>query len=333
MDSSVGIENVDQPASSGDQAEHRLSRAERFGVNADGVDEIALAQSTVVRRDGERGGVGVLLVSHGSHSPSWRHMLLDVQSEVADDLLAIPAVVQARSAFMEYTEPSIATQLRAFDSDGIETVVVVPLLLTISGHSFDDIPAICGMNDDAEIVANLLAEEIEIYSPTARLIFAPLLDFTNLVQTNLTRRLERLVGSPDEIARSDAGIGIALIGYGSGEFDREWNEFFDKIGRFAETELGVEKAVHAWCGHLVDYDRRPTIDAIDGLLSEHARVVVVPIFVAYDPMFHQKIIGRAVERCSEPERVIYSNDAILPEPDVGRWVVDIASSMVAVPAT
>jgi len=54
---------------------------------------------------------------------------------------------------------------------------------------------------------------------------------------------------------------------------------------------------------------------------------VIPVFVAYDPMFQEKIIGRAVERCGAPERVLYRRDSILPDPEVGRWVVDIARQM------
>ena len=273
------------------------------------------------------GGTAVLLVNHGSRADAWRRMLLDVHAEVADELLAIPGVRQVRTAFMEYTEPSIATQLRACEESGAESVVVVPLLLTISDHSFDDIPTICGLAADPDRVAQLEAEKIEVYRAEATLSFAPLLDFSDLTRANLARRVRAIVGRREAAAAKRDGL--VLVGYGSAEFEDEWNRFFSETRLFAEAGLGIAASAHAWCGHVVGYRRQPTIDAIEVVLAEAERALVVPLLVGYDPMFQDRIIGRAVERCAAPERVLYRRDAILPEPAVGRWVVDICRRMVA----
>jgi len=100
------------------------------------LEEMSLALSERIPAD-QAAKTGILLVSHGSRSPAWRRLLLDVHREASDDLLAIEGIGAVRTAFMEYTEPSIATQLRAFDDDGYESVIVVPLLLTISIRSQD----------------------------------------------------------------------------------------------------------------------------------------------------------------------------------------------------
>ena len=270
---------------------------------------------------------GILLVILGTKSDAWRNLLLDVHREVGDELLAIPEVGAVRTAFMEYTEPSIASQLRAFDEAGFERVIVIPLLLTVSDHSFDDIPAICGRSDDAAKIAELKAEKIEIYPARAELDFAPLIDFSGLVQRNVARRFRAITGRRAEDG-SDQRYGLVLVGYGSAEFDDEWNRFFREIRNSVEIELGIAYTAHAWCGHLVNYSREPTMDAVESLLQKVDRVVVIPVFVAYDPMFQEKIIGRAVERCRASERVLYRRDSILPDPEVGRWVVDIATRMV-----
>lgn len=288
------------------------------------IDEAVKALAVKVPED-PTAKIGILLINHGSRSPAWRKLLLDVQREVEDQLLAIPGVGQVRTAFMEYTEPSIATQLKAFDRDGIERVIVVPLLLTISDHSFDDIPAICGMSDDPEVLAELAGEKIEVYSPKASLDFAPLLDFSGLVQRNTARRVNSILGRRDRPGA--ASHGLVLIGYGSAEFNDDWDRFFAQIRSFAELELGIEETAHAWCGHLVSYSRQPTIDAIESVLEKVDRVVLLPVLIGYDPMFQDKIIGRAATRCAEPERVLYRPDSILPEPEVGRWVVEIAQKM------
>ncbi len=163
--------------------------------------EDAFESASALSKGNGQGTTGILLVNHGSRSPVWRRMLLDVHAQVADELLAIPQVAQVRTSYMEYTEPSIASQLKAFDADGITDVLVVPLLLTVSDHSLDDIPAICGQPSSPELVAKLASEKIEVYKPDANITFAPLLDFSGLVRTNLSRRVRTIL---------DRGAGDAL---------------------------------------------------------------------------------------------------------------------------
>ncbi|MBX3068671.1 MAG: hypothetical protein KF844_08535 [Cryobacterium sp.] len=285
----------------------------------------ALESAAAVSVGANGGSTGILLVNHGSRSIIWRRMLLDVHAQVADELLSIPDVGQVRTGYMEYTEPSIASQLKAFDEAGITDVLVVPLLLTISDHSFDDIPAICGQSDDHHKMRELVEEGIEIYRPKARVQFSPLLDFSGLVRTNLARRVGKILGHG---AKPDAKTGLVLIGYGSQEFDDEWNAFFEQTRLHAEEDLGVSASTHAWCGHLVEYNKQPTIDAINAMLEVSDQVVVVPQLVAYDPMFQERIIGKAVKQSNDPSRVLYSSDSILPEPEVGNWIVRISNELV-----
>lgn len=273
------------------------------------------------------GRTAILLVNHGSRSPVWRKMLLDMQSDVIDELLDIADVAQVRTGFMEYTEPSIATQLRELDKAGIERILVVPLLLTISDHSFDDIPGICGQVDSPELLAGLADENIEVYRPAARVEFAPLLDFSGLVRTNLARRVRSIIGRGSD----GPTTGLVLVGYGSAEYDDDWNRFFETTRAGAAVDLPIAASTHAWCGHLVDYKKTPTLDAINTMLDVTERVVVMPQLVSYDPMFQERIIGRAVRECNDPSRVLYANDAILPEPAVGRWVVQISQEMIGSP--
>lgn len=281
------------------------------------LDEVAAAEA---HRDGSAAApiTGVLLVNHGSHSPTWRRMLLDVQAHVQGELLSIPNVQSVRTAFMEYTEPSIATQLKAFDRQGVEQVVLVPLLLTVSSHSFDDIPTICGLKSDAEVLAVLEKEGIACYKPRARVLVTPLLDYPRIARNNLGRRLCELRGGA--CPYRDACV---LVGYGDEAFNDAWDAFFKDLADYAVEELGVVGATTSWCGHIVRYKSGPTEEAIRSALRGADRAAVVPMLVAHDEMFQAKIIGSAVRQVGDPERVLYRGDAILPEPDVERWVVSI----------
>lgn len=257
---------------------------------------------------------GVLLVSHGSRSPQWRQMLLDFHTDVETQLLALPGVHGVKSAFMEYSEPSIASQLRAFDDEGYDAVVLVPLLLTVSSHSFDDIPTIVGLKEDAASLLTLKAEGVERYAPSATLTITPLLDFSTLLESNLPGRIHGLSRQPDR-------EGVVLVAYGSQEYSEEWELFFNRLGDRVREETGVAAVRHCWCGHLVHYSPQPTADAIRETLRTCDRAIIIPVLVARDEYFQEHVIAAAVKQVGSSERVAYANDAILPDNNLKAWVV------------
>jgi uncharacterized GH25 family protein len=263
------------------------------------------------------GKTAVLLVSHGSPSPQWRQMLLDLEQDVEEEVLALPGITGLRSAFMEYSEPAVATQLKALDEEGFENVILIPLLLTVSSHSFDDIPTILGLKDDAASLAFLKSEGIERYRPKARVTITPLLDFSALLEKNLPRRIARLSKRPTE-------EGVVLVAYGSKPYNEEWTSFFDEMGAVVRRKTGAALVTHCWCGDIVDYQSQPIADAIRNVLAQTRRAIVVPVLVSYDQNFQGRIIGGAVEQVSEPDRVAYVPDAILPDHALNEWIVSIS---------
>lgn len=266
---------------------------------------------------------GLLLVNHGSHSATWRQALLDLEARVTDSILAGGLIHSVRTAHMEYTEPSIATQMKAFDEAGVTDVIVVPILLTVSSHSADDIPTIMGQKHDPEVVAELQSENIEIYTPAARTHFAPLLDFSDALRKNVLMRCRELSSEP-------ATEGLTLIGYGDEAYDREWRELFDNVGRFVKREMSISHHSYGWCGHLVHYNPDETTQAVNAVLETKDKAIVIPVLVAYDDMFQKNIIGRGIERIEGHEqRVLYAADAILPDPAIDDWVVRISGEIAA----
>ena len=265
---------------------------------------------------------GVLLVSHGSHSAEWRKMLTEMGDQVAAELTADGEFAGVKSAFMEYTEPSIATRLKEFDAEGYTRVILVPILLTVSSHSFDDIPTIIGAKEDAKSLLTLEAESIERYTPQAEVTIAPLLDFSELLEKNLPRRIA-------ELSKSPADEGVVLVAYGSEPFNEEWEAFFSKVGTAVKESTGAAEIKHCWCGHIAHYSGEPTTKAINDLLTRHERVIVVPVLVARDENFQGKIIGGGVAAADKPEQVAYAGDAILPDQHLNDWVISIARKLAA----
>lgn len=260
---------------------------------------------------------GVLLVSHGSRSKSWRKMLSDIEQAVRGDLLDSGHVDGIRSAFMEYTEPSIASQLKAFDEEGYDDVILVPLLLTVSSHSFDDIPTIIGQKRDHMTLATLKLEGIETYKPKARTTIAPLLDFPAILGKNVIRRAKQMSEDPSK-------EGIVLVAYGSEPYEEEWKQLLGQVAEEVRGATGVDCVEHCWCGHIVRYKSKPTEKTIRKVLEKKRRALVIPVLVAVDETFQGKIIGGAIKSVGEDERIAYRHDAILPDDNINKWVIDIS---------
>lgn len=261
--------------------------------------------------------IGVLLVNHGSRSETWRNALLDLEKNVIDSILESGHIKGVKTAFMEYTEPSIATRLREFDENGFSDVIIVPIFLTVSPHSFEDIPTIVGQKEDPNSMEMLKIEKIERYTPKAKTHITPLLDFTDILQRNILRRAKKLSKKPNE-------EGLVLIGYGDATYEKEWGELFDKVAEYVKQDIGISEHSYGWCGHIAHYNPEETTKAIDQVLNKKEKAIVIPVLVAHDENFQIRIIGGGVEKVKDYRNtVMYRPDAILPDKNIENWVISI----------
>jgi hypothetical protein len=260
--------------------------------------------------------VGVLLVNHGSVAESWRNMLLDVETQVKEDILSTPKISKVTTAFMEYTEPSIATRLKEFDEEGFDEVILVPIFLTVSSHYSHDIPVICGLVSDPKIQETLAKEKIDVYKAKAKVTITPPLDYTTLLKKNVERRVKAL----SENAENE---GVLLVAYGDADYNQQWEEMVDDIGKYLKIKTGHESIAYAWCGHLVGYSTEPTLKGIEKLHELEDNVIVIPVLIANDPYFQKDIIQKACDMAEG--KVLYKQDAILPDANLNQWVIDITN--------
>jgi len=266
--------------------------------------------------------IGVLLVSHGSHSQQWRKMLFGIEDAVRDEILAGGQITGIKSCFMEYTEPSLATRLKEFDQEGFDHVIIVPILLTVSSHSFDDIPVIAGQKVDRQTLETLKLAGTEIYKPQATLTVAPLLDFPNVLEKNTIRRTQELSTDPQK-------EGLVMVAYGSEPYDEEWKELLENVGQKVREQTGIDASEYCWCGHIARYKSKPTEDAIKKILKTKKTAIVIPVLVAIDEYFQGKIIGGAIKNVDQNDRIRYRHDAILPDDNINNWVIQISQKLAA----
>ena len=262
--------------------------------------------------------IGVLLVNHGSHSKKWRELLLDVEKATKDSILKHDNIFGIKTAFMEYTEPSIATQMKAFDEEGYDEVVVVPIFLTVSSHYSHDIPVILGLQVDEKIKEQLEKQKIETYKSKARVSITPPLDYTTILKKNIERRVKNL-------SKDAENEGVLLVAYGDADYNQQWEEMVEEIGSYLQIKTGHSSIAYSWCGHLVGYSTQPTKDGIKKLHELEDTVLVIPVLVANSENFQKKIIQTAVDEVENSANVVYIQDAILPDENLNKWVISIST--------
>lgn len=259
--------------------------------------------------------IGVLLVNHGSRSETWRNALLDLEKNIRDSILHDGSINGVKTAFMEYTEPSIATRLKEFDSAGFTDIILVPVFLTVSSHSFDDIPTLIGQKDDPKSIELFKIEKMERYSPKAKVHIAPLLDFTDILKKNILTRVK-------EISTDPATEGLVLIAYGDATYNTEWSGLMKNVAGYIQENTGITDYSFGWCGHIAHYNPDSTTMPINKVLQKKNTALVIPVLVAFDEMFQIKIIGGGIEKVKDAkEKVKYKPDAILPDKNVEHWVI------------
>jgi CbiX len=262
--------------------------------------------------------IGVLLVNHGSVQKSWRDMLLDVEHRVDKQLLAMPNVKAVRTAFNEYTEPSVATRMKEFDDQGFDEVIVLPLFLTVGGHTDSDIPNLVGIKNDAAVLEGLPKDGIPVYRPRVKVTLLSTLDSTHFLKENILRRAKLMLKGDD-----GKKYGLTLAAYGDDKFNQQWEELMADIGNYLKEQVGIDTINYAWSGHLVNYSIDPTRKAVNQILAKKQKDIVVAVYVAFDKQFQQDIIGGGVKKSDRPQDVLYNDtEAILPDQNLNDWVVN-----------
>lgn len=103
------------------------------------------------------------------------------------------------------------------------------------------------------------------------------------------------------------------------------------LGRYLTETLGIDTVNYAWSGHVVNYSIDPTRKAINQMLAEKDKAIVVSMYLSYDRKFLVDIIGEAVRHSDRPHDIQYNEtESILPDPDLSNWIVELIEGALSV---
>lgn len=268
--------------------------------------------------------VGILLVAHGSESSTWTGAVEKLAAAVKEPILKMEGVKDVRLAYIDPPKNGVAEAMRAFDKDGVQEVVIVPLLIaTESTVTNQQLQYLAGVRSEAKSIKQLQNEGFDIYYPRARVTITPGMDTSEVLKKNVLRRVEALRGQD-----SGEDMAILLVGYGDQVYGQQMEAIMDGLGRYLKIKTDIDTVAYAFCGNLVDYSGEPVVRAINELLELEQQVLVVPVLLGVDEKLQVNTIQAAINAVPTASKVRYAGDAVLPDDDVNKWVVDkVAEAM------
>ena len=260
----------------------------------------------------------LVVVAHGSPSEEWNRCVLDLEARL--DALNLPGIDYRRVALMEFNQPNIASVIRDCEREGVDTVFVLPLFISPSGHSEDDIPNILGLKYSPSVHAELVAEGTEFVRTKMQIVVGPTLMDSGVIEKAMLERVRALSTDPQKeavlfLAHGDAG----RIG------------FWKHILRNCETavrEAGFDYVDNALVGMGQNFakDVQPLID---GASAVKERILVQGIYLVSGVGSMARMFG--MDRQAAANNIAYGEKGILPESmdDVLAWIENTVSEWAA----
>ena len=260
----------------------------------------------------------LVVVAHGSPSEEWNRCVLDLEARL--DTLNLPGIEYRRVALMEFAQPNIASVIRDCEREGIDTVFVLPLFISPSGHSEDDIPNILGLKYSPSVHAELVAEGTEFVRTQMHIVVGPTLMDSGVIEKAMLERVRALSADPQKeavlfLAHGDAG----RIG------------FWKHILRNCETaarEAGFDYVDNALVGMGQNFakDVQPLLD---GAAAQKERILVQGIYLVSGVGSMARMFG--MDRDAATNNITYGEKGILPESmdDVLAWIENTVTEWTA----
>jgi len=272
-----------------------------------------------------QGKIGLLIIAHGSPSEQWNQPVIDIENQVKE-LLKTKNILdfdEVRVAFMEFTEPSIATVVKDMENKGITKVYALPLFIAPSGHSLYDIPTILGLYYNQEIVDDIKEEGIKIVDTNIKVTVGPTLDYKNVMKDILLDKVKNLSDNPAEEA-------LIILAHGDKNFKPIWEELINETGNYILGKTSIEYFDKGFVGVGQSF-------AIDGVIpiikaSENKKkVIVVGMYLSMGVKNMAEnsgfiMMGQTMKskKMFEGKNIVFLEHGLLPDKRIPEWILDRA---------
>lgn len=260
----------------------------------------------------------LVVVAHGSPSEEWNRNVLALESRL--DALNLPGIDYRRVALMEFAQPNIASVIRDCERESIDTVFVLPLFISPSGHSEDDIPNILGLKYSPSVHAELAAEGAEFVRTQMHIIVGPTLMDSGVIEKAMLERVCALSSDPKKEA-------VVFLAHGDADRIGFWKHILHNC-ETAAREAGFDYVDNALIGMGQNFaqDVQPLLESAS---ASKERILVQGIYLVSGVGSMARMFG--MDRQAAANNIAYGEKGILPESteDVLVWIEKSVSEWAA----
>ena len=136
----------------------------------------------------------LMIVAHGSPMESWRKPVLDLEPLVKQQVATgkLKGIDIVKVALMEYTEPSVASMVKACEAEGADTIFALPIFIAPSGHTEEDLPNILGHKYNPYVREELAEENTEMVHTKTPIILGPTFYYSYVLENSMLDRIKTL---------------------------------------------------------------------------------------------------------------------------------------------
>ncbi|MBZ0254765.1 hypothetical protein K8I31_01800 [bacterium] len=255
-----------------------------------------------------------LIVAHGSRSQAWNNAVAEFAQQANETCHELGAFSGASACFMEFGRPSIPETIQALSQSHSE-VIAQPLFLSVSQHVTVDIP-----NEFSSAAKQIDSDENQTRYQCGgckiRLLTPP--QAPELLAGNAARRID----AHTQLTPQDA---VLFVYYGTKSYLPAWDALAQSTIDNLRDEFPGVKMTWCYAGDMVGFSSDPLANLIDKLTQECSRIVILPALVA-NGLIQKEVIPAAITKAQFGKKVLYFEDAILPDPHLAARFVEIAAA-------
>lgn len=240
---------------------------------------------------------GVLVISHGSRSEKWVHLVDEAVAGVR-----LPAGVPIVSAFLEIVEGRLIQDgIVMLEEQGVTDIIAIPLFISSGSTHIDEISYALGVKTEP-----ILPTELTPFRRSAAIHFAQPIDDDPDIARIVYEKVKGLSVDPAKEL-------LLLVGHGSVEkgFHLRWRQGLERLAARLQELGGFAGADGAMLlPDQVGFKLKLWQKREPGL-----RVLVAPLFLS-EGYFTKQVIPSRLEGWEYE----YNGKAMLPHPLVSRWM-------------
>ena len=264
----------------------------------------------------------LLIVAHGSPMESWRKPVLDLEPMVKQQLAngKLKGIDLVKVALMEYTEPSVASMVKACEAEGADSIFALPIFIAPSGHTEEDLPNILGQKYNPYVREELAEEKTEMVKSKLPIVLGPTFYYSYVLEKVMAQRVK-------SFSKDAANEAVIFLAHGDEERIGFWKSLLGNVSKYVKENCGVTYVD----GELIEMGHNfgnELMPLLEKAAQTKKRIFVQGIYLTSD-------VKRMADRHKMQERqadlvkargveIVYSNEGILPASSdlVTDWVVE-----------